>query len=158
MIKKTIRSIWRAIPPRTRLKIVRTTQRKFTASVAAVVVNDSNEVLLLDHVLRPFATWGLPGGFLGRGEQPEAALERELREEVGIKITGIKLYCVRNHDRHIEILFIARSNETPQIRSREIINCGWFSVGNLPEPISLTQKRLIEEILRGKVDKRDLSA
>lgn len=152
MIKKAIRAIWRTLPPRTRLKIVRATQRKFTASVAAIVISDKNEVLLLDHVLRPFATWGLPGGFLVRGEQPEAALKREIREEAGIEITDISLYRVRNHDRHVEILFTAKSNETPQIKSREIINCGWFSVGDLPDNVSPGQKRLIEEILNLKVD------
>ena len=153
MIKKTIRAIWRALPPRARLGIVRTTQRKFTASVAAVVINDSDEVLLLDHVLRPFATWGLPGGFLGRGEQPEVALKREIREEVGIEITDISLYRVRNHDRHVEILFTARSNEMPQIKSREIIDCGWFSVENLPDRVSPIQKLVIEEILARKLIK-----
>jgi len=152
MMKKAIRAIWRTLPPKTRLKIVRTTQRKFTASAAAIVINDKNEVLLLDHVLRPFATWGLPGGFLGRGEQPEAALKREIREEVGIGITDISLYRVRNHDRHIEILYTARSDQIPQIKSREIINAGWFSADNLPERVSPGQKRMIEEILNAKVD------
>ena len=135
-----------------RLKIVRATQRKFTASVAAIVINEKNEVLLLDHVLRPFATWGLPGGFLVRGEQPEAALKREIREETGIEITDISLYRVRNHDRHVEILFTARSAQTPKIKSREIIDCGWFSVDDLPERVSPGQKRTIEEILNPKVD------
>lgn len=152
MIKKAIRAVWRILPPKIRLKIVRASQRKFTASAAAVVINDKNEVLLLDHVLRPFATWGLPGGFLGRGEQPEAALKREIREEVGIEITDISLFRVRNHDRHIEILYTARSNQTPQIKSREIINCGWFSADNLPERVSPGQKRMIGEILNAKVD------
>lgn len=147
MIKKAIRAVWRTLPPQTRLKIVRTTQRKFTASAAAIVINDRNEVLLLDHVLRPFATWGLPGGFIARGEQPEVALKREIREEVGIEVTDISLYRVRNHDRHIEILFTARSNETPQIKSREIINAGWFSADNLPERVSPGQKHMIGEIL-----------
>ena len=152
MIKKAIRAIWRTLPPQARLKIVRATQRKFTASAAAIVINDKSEVLLLDHVLRPFATWGLPGGFLSRGEQPEAALKREIREEVGVEITDISLYRVRNHDRHVEILYTARSNQTPQIKSREIVNCGWFSADDLPKRVSSGQKRMIEEILNPKFD------
>jgi len=152
MIKKAIRAIWRTLPPQARLKIVRATQRKFTASAAAIVINDKSEVLLLDHVLRPFATWGLPGGFLSRGEQPEAALKREIREEVGVEITDISLYRVRNHDRHVEILYTARSNQTAQIKSREIVNCGWFSADDLPKRVSPGQKRMIEEILNPKFD------
>jgi ADP-ribose pyrophosphatase YjhB (NUDIX family) len=77
---KIVGRIWRKLPASVRMKIVRVTQKKFTASVAAIVQNEKGEVLLLDHVLRPASGWGIPGGFLDFGEQPIDAVKRELRE------------------------------------------------------------------------------
>ncbi len=81
MLKKILGTIWKNLTPYLRLKIVRATQHKFTVSVAAVIINENEEILLLNHVLRPSSGWGIPGGFVKRGEQPEAAIEREIREE-----------------------------------------------------------------------------
>jgi hypothetical protein len=70
MLKKIAGTIWRKMPSSARMKIVRLTQKQFTVSVAAIVLNESDEILLLDHVLRPGSGWGIPGGFLARAEQP----------------------------------------------------------------------------------------
>ncbi len=52
----------------------------------AVIRNPRNEVLLLrrsaDDDFAP-GLWGFPGGHLRGGESPEAAMQRELREELG---------------------------------------------------------------------------
>jgi hypothetical protein len=70
ILKNQIGIVWKALPPWLRLKIIRTTQQKFTVSAAAVIVNAEGKVLLLNHLLRPFSGWGLPGGFLTSAEQP----------------------------------------------------------------------------------------
>ena len=127
---------------------MRLTQKQFTASVAAIVVNEKNEVLLLDHVLRPASGWGIPGGFLDRDEQPEAAVRRELREETGIEISDIKLLSVRTANRHIEILFQAKSDAAVSVKSREINAAGWFKVGAMPENMSRNQILVIEKFLK----------
>jgi 8-oxo-dGTP diphosphatase len=56
--------------------------------VAAVLINAANEILLAQ---RPAGKtmaglWEFPGGKLEDGESPEAALSRELHEELGIKV------------------------------------------------------------------------
>jgi ADP-ribose pyrophosphatase YjhB (NUDIX family) len=78
MLKAAVRRIWKLLPPAARGRLVRITQSRFTVSAAAAIVNDRGEVLLLNHVLRPYASWGLPGGFIDAGEQPEAAIRREV--------------------------------------------------------------------------------
>ena len=148
MLKKIVQKIWRKLPPSFRRIIVRATQPTFTVSVAAIIVNERGEVLLLDHVLRTAPSWGLPGGFLARGEQPVDAVRRELREETGIEITSAELFRMRTTGRHVEILFHAEAVGTATVKSREINAVGWFKSGEMPKNMSRSQKRLIENLLK----------
>ncbi len=149
MLKNFVGTIWRKITPSARRKIVRATQKKFTASVAAVIVNENGEVLLLDHVLRPaLATWGIPGGFMETGEQPEQTVRREIREETGLELENVKLFEVRTTSRHIEFIFRASAAGKAEAKSREIKAAAWFKVDELPADMSKKQKSDIEKILQ----------
>lgn len=151
MLKKFVGTIWRKLTPSLRRRVVRLTQTQFTASVAAIIVNEAGEVLLLDHVLRPGSGWGIPGGFLNSGEQPEAAVRRELREETGIELTAVRLLKVRTVNRHVEILFAARSDDAAAVKSREINAARWFKADKMPEKMSRAQKSDIEKFLRDRL-------
>src|SRR5690606_18656191 len=105
MTGKLISRLWKILPQRVRRSLIRVSQQKFTASAAAVVRGRDGKVLLLDHVLRPRSGWGLPGGFLERGEHPSEGIRRELREETGLEITGVRLFSVRTLDAHVEFIF-----------------------------------------------------
>lgn len=148
---KIVGRIWRKLPAPVRMKIVRVTQKKFTASVAAIVQNEKGEVLLLDHVLRPASGWGIPGGFLDFGEQPSDAAKRELREETGLELKELKIYRVRTIGRHIEIIFSAEAVGEASVKSREINGLGWFKVEEMPEKMSRIQKTMIEDLLRNNL-------
>src|SRR5438552_17548327 len=132
MVIETIGKVWKRLPPRARTWLTWRTQRKFTASVAALVTNERGEILLLNHVLRPKSGWGLPGGFVGYGEQPEAALRRELKEETGLELSDVSLYRLRMLKRHVEIIFLAKGIGNAEVKSREIIGLAWFEVENMP--------------------------
>lgn len=149
MLKKTVQTIWRKLPPSFRRIIVRATQPAFTVSVAAIIVNEKGEVLLLDHVLRTAPSWGMPGGFLASGEQPVAAVRRELREETGMEITGAELIRVRTVGRrHVEIMFRAEAVGTATVKSREINAVGWFKPSEMPKSMTSLQRRIIENLLK----------
>lgn len=147
MIKKIIKKFWEKLSPAARKKIIRTTQEKFTVSVAAVVINENKEILLLDHVLRTDLSWGFPGGFIETGEQPEAAIRREIREETGLDLENIRMIRVRTLNRHLEILFRASPVGTARAQSLEINQLGWFNADKLPEKMSEVQKSIIENVL-----------
>ena len=68
-------------------------------SVAALVTNEKNEILLVNS---PWRGWEYPGGLIEPGESFEAALKREVREEAGveIEITGFVGIC-KNVERNI---------------------------------------------------------
>jgi 8-oxo-dGTP diphosphatase len=147
MLKKISSLIWKKMSPAARSKIVRLTQPKFTVSAAAIITNEKNEVLLLDHVLRPFSNWGIPGGFIEPGEQPEAAVRREIFEETGLELNNVKLVKVKTNNTHIEIIFRAFASGKAEAKSREINAAVWFAVDEIPEEMSKKQKAEIRELL-----------
>ncbi len=146
MLKKLIGQIWRKTPYYVRAKFIRVTQKTFTVSAAAIITNENGELLLLDHVFRPASGWGIPGGFTVYGEQPENTLKRELREETGLELRDIKLIRIRTTYSHIEILFRATSDGTPQI-SREINQAGWFKLDKMPVEMSEAERTNIMKFI-----------
>lgn len=149
MLIDIARKIWRVLPYRARLFVVRVWQDKFTVSVVALVVNEKGEVLILDHFLRPGSSWGLPGGFVDPGEPPEEAVRRELLEETGIEITHVSLAEVRTIRKHVEILFRARGNGEPVLAGREIRAARWLTADNLPDDMYDHQRETIIRELAG---------
>ena len=151
MLGVILGGIWKRLPPRLRLTLIRVTQKKFTASVAVIITNAEGKVLLLEHFLRPASGWGIPGGFIEYGEQPVEAARRELREETGIELKNLEMVRVRTLNRHIEMLFRAESDDTPQIKSREIKDFGWFALAEMPAEMNHVQKHTVEKVLRGEI-------
>jgi len=147
MLRKQIGFAWKSLPPWLRLRIVRSTQQKFTVSAAAVISNREGKVLLLDHLLRPFSGWGLPGGFLAAKEQPEEAIRRELLEETGLELDDLEMFRIRTIGGHIEILFTARADGEARVQSREIVGFGWFEIDELPDGLPRSQQAVIKEVL-----------
>src|ERR1043166_9655771 len=109
MLLDLVSKTWKVLPKPLRTFIARRVETKFTVSVTGIVTNDRGEVLLLDHLLRPKSGWGPPGGFLERGEQPETALKREIKEETTLELKDIRLVRARTFKRHVEIVFTARA-------------------------------------------------
>ena len=141
-------AIWKKLPSWGRSRITRLTQPTFTVSVAGVITGPDGRVLLLNHLLRPHSGWGLPGGFINAGEQPEDAFRREIREETGLEIEVLGLIRIRTLKRHVEILYLAKTDGTPEVNSREIIEFRWFEPDAPPPEMNLDQQFLIRKVLR----------
>lgn len=143
MLMDAVGKVWRMLSPRTRMRVTRSVQPKFTVSSAALVRNDEGKVLLLDHYFRPDKGWGLPGGFLEYGETPEQAARREVMEESGVEIFDLKLLRQRTVGSHLEISFTAKGRGEGAIGSKEIRGLGWFGIDDLPDGISDDLRSLI---------------
>lgn len=150
MFIKFLGAVWRRLPALIRRRLVHSGQRRFTVTAGAMIFDDQDRILLLDHVFRPDSGWGIPGGFLNKGEQPEAALRRELREEIGIEVENVELLFARTlrQPRQIEIYFRAEARGKPEPCSFEIKQAGWFAIDALPPALSTDQRRLIQRALR----------
>jgi ADP-ribose pyrophosphatase YjhB (NUDIX family) len=110
-------------------------QARYTAGVVGVIFNQVGKILVVEHVFHPNWSWGLPGGWLGRGEDPAAALGRELREETGIHITVLRPLLVQAGYRftsHLDISFICRTEEDVVSISPELLSYAWLEPNAMP--------------------------
>lgn len=144
--------IWRRMPKQARRWGVLLTESRFTVTAGAVVADDAGRVLLLQHRFRSGSGWGIPGGFLQSSEQPEAAIRRELREEIGLEVDQLEIAFVRSLDRYnqIEIIFRCSPKTSFQPQGREIARAEWFAPNAFPQTLSNDQRALIERALNLK--------
>ena len=157
VLQKFIAGVWRALPPRVRRWSMRATQTRFTVTAGALIFNESGQVLLLKHRFRAGSGWGIPGGFLEHGEQPEEALRRELREEIGLEVHHVEIFIARSFrkPRQVEILFRCRANKEVQPRTMEVEHAEWFSPQELPAGLPTDQRLLIERATAYGANGRD---
>lgn len=150
-------TVWKRLPAGLRRWSVRATNVKFTVTAAGIIRNNDGKVLLLEHRFRPGSGWGIPGGFLESGEQPEQALRRELREEINLELDDVRLFTVRTFKRQnqIEVVFVAVAVGEPNEGNVEVDQAVWFSVNSLPDALPSDQKKLIERALRVGAEGRD---
>ena len=125
---------------------MRLTHARFTVTAGAVIFNDQKQVLLLKHRFRAGSGWGLPGGFMERGEQPIDALRRELREEVGLEVEEVEVFAARSFSKpkQVEVLFRARANASVKSLTIEVERAEWFSIDSLPEGLPRDQRGYVE--------------
>lgn len=92
-LRRQFYAAWRLLPGWMQHAALRMGAAKVTYGACAVIQDSRGRVLLAHHTYRKQA-WGLPGGLIGRGEQPFEAVERELREELGVQgLVGPVLYA-----------------------------------------------------------------
>ena len=149
MLNDLLGAIWHRIPKKLRRWSVRLSNPRFAVTAGAVITDGEGRVLLLQHRFRPGTGWGMPGGFMAEGEQPEETLRRELREEVGLEVERVELFTARAFKvpRQVEIVFTARAiGDTNQLNF-EIQKAGWFFLNELPEELPKDQVQLIKRAL-----------
>ena len=125
---------------------MRLTHTRFTVTAGAIIFNDQKQVLLLKHRFRAGSGWGLPGGFLERGEQPIEALRRELREEIGLEVEDVEVFAARSFKKpkQVEVLFRARANADVKPLTMEVERAEWFPLSSLPEGLPRDQRVYVE--------------
>jgi ADP-ribose pyrophosphatase YjhB (NUDIX family) len=143
MVGKAARLVWRVTRPR-------------TIGVWALLLDGRDRVLLVRHTYSEH--WYLPGGGVKKGESVEAALHRELAEEVAItdaqveRVLGVYYSRREGKDDHV-VIFAARTRSEGDDPQRpdvlEIEAVGWFPLDALPATTSPATRRRIAEYQRG---------
>jgi mutator protein MutT len=103
----------------------------------AVIVERGGKILmgLRAEGAREAGKWGLPAGFVDRGEVVETAAVREIAEEVGLQVTLGPVLTVISHPEEPVVLLVypALSAEGNPAPNDDIAEIGWFSPDALPE-------------------------
>lgn len=126
--------------------------QKFLVGVVGVVLNESGEILLLKHTYRDKYPWGLPGGWLKRGEHPADALSREIQEETGMTVKVIKPLIVSGDDKwpRVDLVFLCQVIDGAFSASDEVSSARFFGKDNLPD-VMPGQRKIIQEVLNKEV-------
>ncbi|MFC0561317.1 NUDIX hydrolase [Halalkalibacter alkalisediminis] len=123
---------------------------------SGVIIYNRNKVLL--SYRNDTRNWGLPGGYMERGETVEENLERELIEEMGITLKSPSLYRIfsgqdfyheyPNGDKvYSVIMMYIASGYTGEIivDNKEIKEAKYFDINQLPPQLTRTTKKILTE-------------
>ena len=126
------------IPKKLRWWMVLLGVAKFPVGVAAAIVDDAGRILMFKHTYRGRYPWGIPTGWLDPGEQPDAAIAREIREETGLEVDNVQplLADSAQDARRIDLVFTAVLTSGEFRPSAEVVDMGWFGMDELPEMIA----------------------
>lgn len=106
--------------------------------VAGILRDAAGNVLITERLEQgPFqGMWEFPGGKIGDGEPPEAALARELAEEIGIQAGSLTPFLRLRHeypDRHVAIEFFLVDEWSNQPAGLEGQRIKWVAPDSLPD-------------------------
>jgi len=117
----------------------------------ALIINDRNETLLVKRGVKTrnqAGHWCQPGGAVDFGETVERAIEREIKEELGISIKLIKYLCytdqiLKKEKQHwIAISYLAKivAGKPQNLEPQKHDEIKWFPLDKLPKKLSITTK------------------
>jgi ADP-ribose pyrophosphatase YjhB (NUDIX family) len=131
--------LWRLVQPR------------FTVGAVGVVFDSNGGVLLAAHAFHTKHTWGLPGGWVDRNEDPAVTVRREMMEELSLAVeVGPVLLAERPYRNHIDLAFLCRAHGIPGQLNYEVTECAWFKQDELPEILDVHRRAIIRarELMR----------
>ena len=123
-------------------------------SVDGVIIND-DQILLIKRGRDPFrGSWALPGGYVDWNESTEEAVAREIHEEVGLHVTGMRLIGIYSSpDRHpkqvINIAYSVSVEGNPTAGD-DALDWKWFHLHELSAELAFNHRKIILDCLEKK--------
>jgi 8-oxo-dGTP pyrophosphatase MutT (NUDIX family) len=102
--------------------------------------DEAGRVLFVRHAYGDRSVWELPGGGMRRREDPEAAVRREMGEELGIELANVRplgaVEITGSHKRTLLHCFGASAGGAPvRLAAAEIAVARWAPLDAPPQPL-----------------------
>ncbi len=149
-VNRLLMWIWRHMPfPKgARSRIMRSANDWFMVGVIAVIFDDREHVLLVRNTYDPAFEWSLPGGWMGRHENPAECIIRELREETGYQVAVEDLLNARSNRKlpSVDLVFRASIVGGDFRSSAEVTEARFFDPCELPDGVTPVHRRLVQDL------------
>ena len=144
-MKTLLARLFRAIPLPIARAVVGALHTRFNVTVAGVFFSADGKVLILRHVFRHAYPWGLPAGFLDAGEIPEAAMVREVKEEIGLDVKVNRIFAVHLiRPRHMEVVVVGTADARQPLKpNHEIFEGAFVAADALPADMMPSQREIV---------------
>lgn len=136
-------SVYNVLPKPLTAAVVRLVKPTYPIGVVAVVFDEQNRVLLLQHTYhRP--AWRLPGGLMEKGETPAAVVVREMMEEANCQVEPLGVIDALHEAHTFDVVVLARLvYEDAFQKSAEICARRWVHTDELHH-LSSTHEHFIQ--------------
>jgi ADP-ribose pyrophosphatase YjhB (NUDIX family) len=134
--KPILLRIWRDVPFPwwMRQLFLRILNPSFMVGAMALIFDDQQRILVLEHTYRKQTPWGLPGGWLKWAETPEDGLAREVREETGLTIRVEQLLAADFWGKsQLDLLYRCSVVSGTYAATDETSRHRWVTTDQLPE-------------------------
>jgi NAD+ diphosphatase len=108
-------------------------------AVIMLVTDDRDRCLLARSAAWPWGRLSVLAGFVEAGESAESAVVREVREEVGVDVAGVRYVASQPHPFPASLMlgFTARAqgDTTLKVDGEEIVEAAWFTRDEVSEAV-----------------------
>jgi len=124
------------------------TRERMTVVVCAAVIRRGNKLLVTRRKrdqTHPFR-WEFPGGHLDRGESEEACVKREIKEELGIRLSSSTHFCTLRFSmsgKRFLIHYFLCKLTSGKIRKLEVEDFRWIVPGQFDDRVLLLPDRQV---------------
>ena len=151
-------AVWRRLPPWAQRLGIGALVARTPVGALAIIRDEGGRVLFVHQTYRRDVGWGMPGGWVKRGEEPARAAEREAREEVGLVVRAVRVLAAgRGEFGEVRIAFqCERLDGRLPAASAEVDRAEYFAAGEWP-PLPGRLEAFVREAIEaadGKAESR----
>lgn len=137
-----------------------TMEKKPTIAID-IIIQDSKGRILLGKLSEKWRDqgkylWGLPGREISFGENLKSCAERNLLDELGLKLTAGKIICVNSnfgHGNHFITVGILAKIDGTLINKHpdDWLEWKWFNLNEIPTELFPSAERTLKSFIKGAI-------